>query len=776
MNKKSELEMMKMRIWSTCLLLIVLVFTACAAPSNAPPTPTIVRLNRTPEAETPAAEIEPTEEVPSPTPATPETTAITATATRPPEPAATSEPTAAPAAPVQAEVITYGLNVRSGPGMDYQSIGTVARGTVLEVIDVSANGNWLQVITPDGGRGWVSSQPAYTRITGSLDELRATEAPASSSPPASNQTAPTQTPALQNSGAGESQPDVANQPQPVAAAGDRLVFATRSGGDLYVINLDGTGLRHLASGVIDPAVSPDGRQVAFTRWDPSEFGTLYVMNLDGSGERAILGETRQAKSPTWSPDGQEIILSFQHGGLRDPQQECRRYDFGDEVRLPEGARITRMTRIGEKDTLEICFIPREDLQWSLRRVDLATGQYQDLPADLYSFSPAWNPSQAWQLLYNTDKGLMRLDVNSGQKQPVSDDVRDNAPVFSPDGQRLALSYQQHDHWEVYTYDLASGARQRLTKPPLLADPQYSSAAPAWSPDGSRIAFVTNRTGQWEIWVMNGDGSNPQPLFPSEVQAEWALDYQGVNERLLNWVGSAAPAAANTAAQAQPAPAAATRPSSGASLSGDWQFSFGAMTLTQRDMNIDGAYQWYGGVDTGRIEGVVVDDLDQFRGMWISDRSPNSQKLLRWRLADDRNSFSGGAVGGSTDQQWCGVRAGQPLPAGCGFSGVWQLRFGNPPGVTGQANLVQTGPTVQGSYTTSEGHSGEIIDGLVSVQSTTEIILSGTWRNDQGQQDSFEWRLDLTTGQSFQGRRDPGNSEWCGWRPGADEPEACGWRS
>ena len=126
--------------------------------------------------------------------------------------------------------------------------------------------------------------------------------------------------------------------------------------------------------------------------------------------------------------------------------------------------------------------------------------------------------------------------------------------------------------------------------------------------------------------------------------------------------------------------------------------------------------------------------------------------------------------------WCGVRAGQPLPAGCGFSGVWQLRFGNPPGVTGQANLVQTGPTVQGSYTTSEGHSGEIIDGLVSVQSTTEIILSGTWRNDQGQQDSFEWRLDLTTGQSFQGRRDPGNSEWCGWRPGADEPEACGWRS
>jgi Tol biopolymer transport system component len=75
----------------------------------------------------------------------------------------------------------------------------------------------------------------------------------------------------------------------------------------------------------------------------------------------------------------------------------------------------------------------------------------------------------------------------------------------------------------------------LTKPPLLADPQYSSAAPAWSPDGSQIAFITDRTGQWEIWVMNADGSNQHALFSSEAQAQLGLNYQGVNERLLNWV-------------------------------------------------------------------------------------------------------------------------------------------------------------------------------------------------------------------------------------------------
>lgn len=219
---------------------------------------------------------------------------------------------------------------------------------------------------------------------------------------------------------------------------------------------------------------------------------------------------------------------------------------------------------------------------------------------------------------------------------------------------------------------------------------------------------------------------------------------------------------------------ATTPVSSSSLSGSWEFSFGTMSLTQRDMNLAGTYQWYGGVDTGQIKGVIVAELNQFQGLWISDRNPNSQMLLRWQLAADGSSFSGATEGGSTRQQWCGVRSGQPLPAGCGFSGVWQIRFGNPASVTGQATLIQTGQTVQGTYVDSQGHTGEIVDGVVTVESLTEAKLSGTWRNDQGQQDTFEWRLDLTTGRTFEGRRNPGNSEWCGWRAGTSEPEQCGW--
>ncbi|MBE7556525.1 MAG: PD40 domain-containing protein [Anaerolineales bacterium] len=505
-----------MRIWIVLNLLILLILTACA-PSNVTPTPTIVRLDRS--ALTPTLPLEAVADAPAtatpipfpsvtPTP-TPFSSALLTTPTPIAEvPAETINPTAGVSTP-QVEIITAGLNVRQGPGVNYPAIATVAQGDVLNVTGISANRNWLQIVTPKGQPGWISAQPEFTRLTGSLDEVP-----------------------VVNSAAGPEVGSPSGGQRATKNAG-RLVFMTGSGGDLYAINSDGTNLRHLASGVIDPVVSPDGRQVAFTRWDGAEFGTLYVLNLDGSGERAILSETRQAKSPAWSPDGQEIIVSFQHGGLRDPSPECRTFDVDDGFQLPGNIKITK-THVGVNG-VTVCFVRLEDLQWSLRRVNVATGKFEDMPADTYTYNPAWDPTNPWRVIYDGDKGLMQLDVTNGSRQPITTDLRDTGPVFSPDGAQLALTYKQHDHWEVYTYDLKTGARRRLTKPPILADPQYNSAAPAWSPDGTQLAFVTDRSGKWEIWVMNPDGSNQHPLFAPEVQAQLGLAYHGVNERMLNWI-------------------------------------------------------------------------------------------------------------------------------------------------------------------------------------------------------------------------------------------------
>jgi len=484
-------------------LLTLLTVTACAT-SNRQPTPTIVPLER-PEGDEAAAQIvdRPPTVTPIPPPSpTPTATPLIISAS--PVLTAASDLPAAEAAP-QAEVLATALNIRQGPGLDYPVLGVAQAGDRFEVVGTTATGDWLQIAS-GSEPGWISGHMAYTRLlAGDLGSVPLVQAP----PP----------------------PDLSPQNKP--DSGGRLVFMTGSGGELYVANLDGSGLRRLAGGVIDPVVSPDGRQVAFTRWDGAEFGTVYVIDIDGSGERAVARDLRQAKSPTWSPDGRQIAFSYQYGGLRDPEEVCRHYGLGQKISLPARATYTSFG-VG-RDGVNVCYIPFEDLHWKLARVDVQSGAFEDLPSDEYSYNPTWDPQNPWRVIYDGSRGLVQLDVTNGNRWPITKDLRDTGPLFSPDGQMVALTYKQHDHWEVYTYQLETGQRLRLTKPPILADPQYNSAAPAWSPDGSKIAFVTDRTGQWEIWVMNVDGSQQRPLFDPDTQAQLNLQYHGVNERMLNWI-------------------------------------------------------------------------------------------------------------------------------------------------------------------------------------------------------------------------------------------------
>ncbi len=76
-----------------------------------------------------------------------------------PTPTATEAPPA-----LQAEVVSWGLNVRSGPGMGYPVITTLAKGDIVPVIEVDPTTGWLYVRLPDGENGWISGKPAYVSI------------------------------------------------------------------------------------------------------------------------------------------------------------------------------------------------------------------------------------------------------------------------------------------------------------------------------------------------------------------------------------------------------------------------------------------------------------------------------------------------------------------------------------------------------------------------------------------------------------------------------------
>ena len=324
-----------------------------------------------------------------------------------------------------------------------------------------------------------------------------------------------------------------------AASAGTIVFQTVSGGAIYAVDSDGSDLRYLTTGM-DPALSPDGQWVAFTRWDDTQngaFGSLWVINADGTGEHVILNDVRQPKAPTWSPDGTQIAISMQHGGQLAPEYTC-------SSQRPAGGAEDIEVKRGDDGDIRFCYTTPPHPYWGLRVVDLATGEFEDLPNDLFSLSPTWDPANPGQLVFDGERGLMGLDFDQGTIWSLTEDANDHSPVLSPDGNKIAVSYWQNDHWEIHVMNADGTGRIRLTETSVHARleqmvngemPQsWNNTAPTWSPDGSQIAFVTDRGGQWEIWVMDADGSNQQPLVTTEMLDEMTLQYNGMEERMLSW--------------------------------------------------------------------------------------------------------------------------------------------------------------------------------------------------------------------------------------------------
>ncbi|UCC25605.1 MAG: S9 family peptidase [Gemmatimonadales bacterium] len=93
--------------------------------------------------------------------------------------------------------------------------------------------------------------------------------------------------------------------------------------DLYEIALEDGSLTRLTDRYgpdAGPAVSPDGRLVAFTGFDDALQGyqvtRLYVMDRDGSGRREIrTGLDRSVGSLAWSADGRGLFLGYTDRGV-----------------------------------------------------------------------------------------------------------------------------------------------------------------------------------------------------------------------------------------------------------------------------------------------------------------------------------------------------------------------------------------------------------------------------------------------------------------------------
>ena len=125
-------------------------------------------------------------------------------------------------------------------------------------------------------------------------------------------------------------------------------------------------------------------------------------------------------------------------------------------------------------------------------------------------------------------GVLRLtwfDRQGKVLNAVLDPGNYTIPTLSPDGKQVAFVRIDNQgpsaNQDLWIYDIARGTSTRFT-----FDPAFDSA-PVWSPEGSRIAFASDRDGVRNLYLKPASGAgNEEALFKSseaKTPTDWSRD-------------------------------------------------------------------------------------------------------------------------------------------------------------------------------------------------------------------------------------------------------------
>jgi len=117
-------------------------------------------------------------------------------------------------------------------------------------------------------------------------------------------------------GSGASKPHLS--PDGLTLAWVRYLPEAGLGPDIWLRDVDGEGVRPLTPGVTSdqPAWSPDGTRIAFTSQQNGN-GDLYVIGVDGQGMRRLTRHPARDEYAAWSPDGERIAFGSLRNGNFD---------------------------------------------------------------------------------------------------------------------------------------------------------------------------------------------------------------------------------------------------------------------------------------------------------------------------------------------------------------------------------------------------------------------------------------------------------------------------
>jgi Tol biopolymer transport system component/DNA-binding winged helix-turn-helix (wHTH) protein len=276
-----------------------------------------------------------------------------------------------------------------------------------------------------------------------------------------------------------------------------------------------------------PRWSPDGRQVAFSRFVKDGFD-LYVVPASGGSEHRLSSWPPEGHQISivpkyqaivrcfdWSPDGKVLALS--NNKPDKTHSWIALLSLVDSTARPLTSPTSPNVDYApafSPDGLTVAFIRgiAAGVVEDLYVVPIAGGTPKRLTFDnaWIDSPPAWTPDGR-DIVFSSTRGgstsLWRIPGSGGTPQPLPG-VGAGAflPSIASKGHQLLYQQISGGKLNIWRLNLRDQVHTQGT-PAIVISGKGGSTRPHFSPDGKRLVFESDRLGYSEIWACDSDGSN-----------------------------------------------------------------------------------------------------------------------------------------------------------------------------------------------------------------------------------------------------------------------------